>query len=68
MGSLSAGAGAAQLYLEEEAVNAAGAERFEDLKTLCDVGDFLGVKGGVKRTDKVRPLVFLRVSGPCHQR
>ena len=45
--------GEIQLYLEEGAIKAAGGdESFEDLKTLVDIGDWIGVEGGIKRTDK----------------
>jgi lysyl-tRNA synthetase class 2 len=45
--------GEIQLYLEEAAIKAAGGdESFEDLKTLVDIGDWIGVEGGIKRTDK----------------
>ena len=27
-------------------------ESFDDLKTLVDIGDWIGVEGGIKRTDK----------------
>jgi len=50
--TLADGVGTIQLYLEQEAINKAGPEAFDDLKTLADVGDFLGVKGALKRTDK----------------
>jgi len=51
--SLADGVGTIQLYLEQDAINQGGEDSaFDDLKTLADVGDFLGVKGGVKRTDK----------------
>jgi lysyl-tRNA synthetase class 2 len=51
--TLSDSAGEIQLYLEEAAIKEAGGdESFEDLKTLVDVGDWIGVQGGIKRTDK----------------
>jgi lysyl-tRNA synthetase, class II len=53
--TLADGAGTIQLYLEQAAIDAgmpAHAGAFEDLKSLVDVGDFLGVKGAIKRTDK----------------
>ena len=40
--------GTIQLYLEQASIG----EGFDDLKTMVDVGDFIGVKGGIKRTDK----------------
>ena len=51
--TLTDSAGEIQLYLEEAAVKAAGGDdSFEDLKTLVDIGDWIGVEGGIKRTDK----------------
>ena len=51
--TLTDSAGEVQLYLEEAAVNAAGGnDSFDDLKALVDVGDWIGVEGGIKRTDK----------------
>jgi lysyl-tRNA synthetase, class II len=42
-----------QLYLDKAIIEAAmGAETFDRLKQLTDVGDILGVKGTIKRTDK----------------
>ena len=53
--TLADGAGTIQLYLEQAVIDAgmpSHAGAFEDLKGLVDVGDFLGVKGAIKRTDK----------------
>ncbi|EKX34563.1 Lysyl-tRNA synthetase [Guillardia theta CCMP2712] len=51
--TLSDSVGTIQLYLEKDIINGAGNEdSFDDLKTFVDVGDFLGVSGGIKRTDK----------------
>lgn len=51
--TLADSAGEIQLYLEESAIKSAGGDdSFEDLKTLVDVGDWIGVEGGIKRTDK----------------
>ncbi|MEA5466458.1 lysine--tRNA ligase [Leptothoe sp. PORK10 BA2] len=48
--------GAIQLFLDKKTIQAAMAETddqaFNHLKQLTDVGDFLGVKGIIKRTDK----------------
>jgi lysyl-tRNA synthetase, class II len=48
--------GSIQLYLDKQTVSQGmaelDAEAFEHLKTLTDVGDFLGVQGSLKRTDK----------------
>ncbi|NJR65253.1 MAG: lysine--tRNA ligase [Leptolyngbyaceae cyanobacterium CRU_2_3] len=48
--------GTIQLYLDKKKIEAGMAEidaaAFEHLKQLTDMGDFLGVKGSVKRTDK----------------
>mmetsp|Transcript_14646 Transcript_14646/g.35862 ORF Transcript_14646/g.35862 Transcript_14646/m.35862 type:complete len:688 (+) Transcript_14646:60-2123(+) len=50
--------GTIQLYMEQSLINdnmpvADGEEApFEDLKSLVDVGDIIGVSGGIKRTDK----------------
>ncbi len=52
------GSGSIQLYLEKSMIDAAmpasqsDDSAFEDLKSLVDVGDFIGVSGGIKRTDK----------------
>jgi hypothetical protein len=51
--TLADSAGEIQLYLEEAAVKAAmGDDSFDDLKSLVDIGDWIGVEGGIKRTDK----------------
>jgi lysyl-tRNA synthetase class 2 len=47
--------GTIQLYLDKKAIRAAMADQpdaFSQLKQLTDVGDILGVKGTLKRTDK----------------
>lgn len=48
--------GSIQLYLDKAKINTAMAEvdpqAFEHLKALTDVGDFLGVRGSIRRTDK----------------
>lgn len=42
--------GTIQLYLDKTRLPG---ESFEDIKTLTDAGDIIGVKGTLKRTDKV---------------
>ncbi|HEY9631682.1 MAG TPA: lysine--tRNA ligase [Coleofasciculaceae cyanobacterium] len=48
--------GTIQLYLDKKKIEADMAEidsaAFDHLKQLTDMGDFLGVKGSIKRTDK----------------
>lgn len=48
--------GSIQLYLDKQTIHegmaAIDADAFDHLKTLTDVGDFFGVKGTLKRTDK----------------
>ncbi|MEO0455190.1 MAG: lysine--tRNA ligase [Cyanobacteria bacterium P01_A01_bin.114] len=48
--------GTIQLFLDKKTIQAAMADRdpqaFTHLKQLTDVGDILGVKGSIKRTDK----------------
>jgi len=48
--------GTIQLYLDKKKIEAEMAEidpaAFDHLKQLTDMGDFLGVKGSIKRTDK----------------
>jgi hypothetical protein len=59
--TLTDSAGEIQLYLEEATVNGAGGDSsFEDLKNLVDVGDWIGVEGGIKRTDKGELSVLVR--------
>ncbi|KKI99829.1 lysine--tRNA ligase [Prochlorothrix hollandica] len=45
-----------QLYLDKKKIDGSmagtGSSAFNILKTLTDVGDFLGVKGSIRRTDK----------------
>ena len=45
--------GSIQLYLEKGKMPD---ESFEDIKSLTDAGDIIGVKGSLKRTDKVNNL------------
>jgi lysyl-tRNA synthetase class 2 len=56
--------GTIQLYLElnriQEHMAAQDANAFEHLKQLTDVGDFLGVKGSIRRTEKGELSVFVR--------
>ena len=48
--------GAIQLYLDKKKIEASMADTdaaaFEHVKQLTDIGDILGVKGSIKRTDK----------------
>lgn len=44
--------GQIQLYIDKARL---AGDSFEQLKTLTDAGDIIGVKGTVKRTDKVSP-------------
>ena len=41
-----------QLYIERSTVDAAAPEAFAGFKALVDSGDIVGVRGGIKRTDK----------------
>lgn len=52
--TLADGVGTIQLYIEQSLINENMKEEdaFDDLKSLVDVGDFIGVEGGIKRTDK----------------
>jgi lysyl-tRNA synthetase class 2 len=56
--------GSIQLYLDRQTVSEGMAnldpDAFEHLKTLTDVGDFLGVRGSLKRTDKGELSVKVR--------
>jgi lysyl-tRNA synthetase class 2 len=58
--------GTIQLYMEksliDESMPANGSEDspFEDLKSLVDVGDIIGVRGGIKRTDKGELSVLVK--------
>jgi lysyl-tRNA synthetase, class II len=56
--------GQIQLYLEkariQAAMEAADPLAFDHLKQLTDVGDFIGVKGTLKRTDKGELSVYVR--------
>jgi lysyl-tRNA synthetase, class II len=57
-------AGQIQLYLEKARIQAemeaADPLAFDHLKQLTDVGDFIGVKGTLKRTDKGELSVYVR--------
>ncbi|KAK9840830.1 hypothetical protein WJX81_007652 [Elliptochloris bilobata] len=44
--------GSVQLYVDRATLDAAQPGGFSELKALVDVGDIVGVHGGVKRTDK----------------
>lgn len=68
------GSGTIQLYVDRSRL-AGGADGMKLLKNLVDTGDFVGVRGGLRRTDKgelsvvadtieVRPLQF----SPVHRR
>lgn len=53
--------GTIQLYLEKQKIQAAmGPETFNQLKQLTDVGDILGCKGTIKRTQKGEISVYVR--------
>ncbi len=56
--------GLIQLYLEQARIRTAMEEAdpkaFDHLKQLTDVGDFIGVKGTLKRTDKGELSVYVR--------
>jgi lysyl-tRNA synthetase, class II len=56
--------GAIQLYLDKKTVQAGmsaiDAEAFEHLKQLTDVGDILGAKGSIRRTEKGELSVNVR--------
>ncbi|WP_404787300.1 lysine--tRNA ligase [Altericista sp. CCNU0014] len=56
--------GSIQLYLEKARIQAemeaADPQAFDHLKQLTDVGDFIGVKGTLKRTDKGELSVYAR--------
>lgn len=53
--------GTIQLYLDKKVIKAAmGDDAFSQLKQLTDVGDILGVKGSLKRTDKGELSVKVR--------
>jgi lysyl-tRNA synthetase, class II len=56
--------GLIQLYLEKARIQAtmeeADPQAFDHLKQLTDVGDFIGVKGTLKRTDKGELSVYVR--------
>lgn len=55
--------GTIQLYLEKKRIQAEMAETdpeaFNHLKQLTDIGDFLGVKGTIKRTEKGELSVYV---------
>jgi lysyl-tRNA synthetase class 2 len=55
--------GSIQLYLEKNRIQAAmgdqDAEAFEHLKQLTDVGDILGARGTIKRTEKGELSVYV---------
>jgi lysyl-tRNA synthetase, class II len=54
--TLQDGTGTIQLYIEkavvDDSMNAKVMDAFSQLKTLSDVGDIIGVRGTIKRTDK----------------
>ncbi len=55
--------GTIQLYLDKKRIEAEMADppnAFNHLKQLTDVGDFLGVKGTIKRTEKGELSVYVR--------
>jgi lysyl-tRNA synthetase, class II len=56
--------GSIQLYLEknriQENMGEQDAEAFDHLKQLTDVGDFLGAKGTVKRTEKGELSIYVK--------
>lgn len=56
--------GTIQLYLDKKTIQASMEERdpdaFTHLKQLTDVGDILGVKGGIKRTEKGELSIMVR--------
>ncbi len=56
--------GTIQLYLDKKTIQQSmaevDAEAFSHLKQLTDTGDFLGVKGGIKRTDKGELSIAVR--------
>lgn len=56
--------GTIQLYLERVRIQAAmegdDPQAFDHLKQLTDVGDFIGVKGTLKRTDRGELSVYVR--------
>jgi lysyl-tRNA synthetase, class II len=55
--------GQIQLYLDKKAIEVSMAEdaaAFERLKQLTDVGDFLGARGVIKRTEKGELSVYVR--------
>jgi lysyl-tRNA synthetase class 2 len=53
--------GTIQLYLDKKVIKAEmGEDAFSQLKQLTDVGDILGVKGSLKRTDKGELSVKVR--------
>jgi lysyl-tRNA synthetase class II len=49
--SLRDGSGTIQLYVDKSRLQQ-GAEGMKMLKNLVDTGDFVGVRGGLRRTDK----------------
>lgn len=53
--------GTIQLYLEKKRIQEhMGEAAFKQLDKLCDAGDFLGVKGTIKRTDKGELSVYVK--------
>ncbi|MGG6264037.1 lysine--tRNA ligase [Leptolyngbya sp. AN03gr2] len=53
--------GTIQLYLEKKRIQEhMGETAFKQLDKLCDAGDFLGVKGTIKRTDKGELSVYVK--------
>ncbi|BAU15468.1 Lysyl-tRNA synthetase [Leptolyngbya sp. NIES-3755] len=53
--------GTIQLYLEKKRIQEnMGETTFKQLDKLCDAGDFIGVKGTIKRTDKGELSVYVK--------
>ena len=62
--SLRDASGAIQLYLDRSRV-AGGADTMKMVKNLLDAGDWVGAKGGVKRTDKGELSVVVESLQAC---
>ena len=59
--------GTIQLYVDKSRLED-GADAFKELKGLIDAGDFVGVRGGLRRTDRGELSVVvknLQVRAPC---
>lgn len=53
--------GSIQLYLEKKRIQEnMGETAFKQLDKLCDAGDFLGVQGTIKRTDKGELSIYVK--------